>query len=167
MTMGASAPVIVARNPVAQLRTKSPVWEQYLVTDHWLRTHGFRGQVAVYPYFDTYEPKLDPFLPADLRIVGHGSGAAARSRDYEFIGPMGDTWIDNLYANFRVVPSPRNKRLWPTAGVSGSGRCLCRRELPWESIGFLAGNLRPRQTRSVFNGRRGSPARPRPNRFSR
>jgi hypothetical protein len=122
---------------VAQSRAKSPVWEQYLVIYDWLRTHGFQGEVAVYPYFDTYEPKLDPFLPEDLRVVGHGSGAATLSRDYEFIGPMGDAWIDNLYANFRVAPSPRMKRLMADRGSFWIGGAYVGCELPWESIGFF------------------------------
>ncbi len=122
---------------VAKSRTKSPVWEQYLVIYDWMRTHGFKGQVAVYPYFDTYEPKLDPLLPEDLRIVGHGSGAATLSRDYESIGPMGDTWIDNLYANFRISPSPRMKRLLADRGSFWIGGAYVGCELPWESIGFF------------------------------
>ena len=122
---------------VAQSRTKSPVWEQYLVIYDWLRSHGFQGAVAVYPYFDNYEPKLDPFLPQDVYIVGHGSGAAALSRDYEFVGPMGDTWIDNLYANFRVAPSPRMKRLLADRGSFWIGGAYVGCELPWESIGYF------------------------------
>ena len=122
---------------VAQSRTKSPVWEQYLVIYDWLRSHDFQGAVAVYPYFDTYEPKLDPFLPNDLHIVGHGSGAVALSRDYEFVGPMGDTWIDNLYANFRLAPAPRMKRLLADRGSFWIGGAYVGCELPWESIGFF------------------------------
>jgi hypothetical protein len=122
---------------VAQSRTKSPVWEQYLVIYDWLRTHGFQGAVAVYPYNDNYEPKLDPFLPEDFYIVGHGSGASTLSRDYEHIGPMGDTWIDNLYANFRVAPSPRMKRLLADRGSFWIGGAYVGSELPWESIGFF------------------------------
>jgi hypothetical protein len=122
---------------VAQSRTKSPVWEQYLVIYDWLRTHDFHGNVAVYPYNDQYEPKLDPLLPDDLYIVGHGSGAAVLSRQYAFVGPMGDTWIDNLYANFRVAPTPRMKRLLADRGSFWIGGAYVGSELPWESIGYF------------------------------
>ncbi len=122
---------------VAQSRTKSPVWEQYLVIYDWLRAHDFHGNVAVYPYNDQYEPKLDPLLPEDLYIVGHGSGAAVLSRQYAFVGPMGDTWIDNLYANFRVAPTPRMKRLLADRGSFWIGGAYVGSELPWESIGYF------------------------------
>ncbi|MBM4091163.1 MAG: hypothetical protein FJ276_17330 [Planctomycetes bacterium] len=122
---------------VAQSRTKSPVWEQYLVIYDWLRTHGFRGNIAVYPYNDHYEPKLDPLLPEDFYIVGHGSGAAVLSRQYAYVGPMGDTWIDNLYANFRLAPTPRMKRLLADRGSFWIGGAYVGSELPWESIGHF------------------------------
>jgi len=125
------------REFVAQSRTKNPVWEQYLVIYDWLRAHDFAGAVAVYPYFDNYEPQLDPLLPDDLYIVGHGSGVAALARHYEFVGPMGDTWLDNLYANFRVPPAPRMKRLLADRGSFWIGGAYVGCELPWESIGFF------------------------------
>lgn len=122
---------------VAQGRTKSPVWEQYLVIYDWLRTNGFSGAVGVYPYNDAYEPRLDPLLPEDLYVIGHGGGGAILSRSYERIGPMGDTWLDNLYANFRIPPSPRMRRLLSDRGSFWIGGAYCGTELPWESVGYF------------------------------
>ena len=48
---------------------------------------------------------------------------------------MGDTWLDNLYANFRVPPSPRMRRLLADRGSFWIGGAYCGTELPWESIG--------------------------------
>ena len=50
---------------------------------------------------------------------------------------MGDTWIDNLYANFRLAPSPRMKRLLADRGSFWIGGAYVGCELPWESIGFF------------------------------
>ncbi|NLX54906.1 MAG: hypothetical protein GXY58_07325 [Planctomycetaceae bacterium] len=140
---------------VAQSRTKNPVWEQYLVIYDWLRTHRFTGAVAVYPYFDNYEPQLDPLLPDDLYIVGHGSGVATLARHYEFVGPMGDTWLDNLYANFRVPPAPRMKRLLADRGSFWIGGAYVGCELPWESIGFFGWEptATPNSLRYQWSGR--------------
>ncbi len=123
------------KDTVAHSRTHSPVWEQYLVIYDWLRSHQFAGDVAVYPYNDPYMPELDPLLPADLYVMGHGAGAAVLARNYEFVGPMGDTWIDNLYANFRLAPSPRMRRLLADRGSFWLGGAYCGTELPWEAIG--------------------------------
>ena len=102
-----------------------------------LRAHGFAGDVAVYPYFDSYEPRLDPLLPADLYVVGHGSGAGMLARDYRRLGPMGDTWLDNVFAAFRPPTAARMHRLLADRGSFWIGGALCGSELPWESIGFF------------------------------
>lgn len=122
---------------VAASRTKSPMWEQYLLLYDWLRSHGFHGAIAVYPYNDPYRPDLEPLLPEDLLVVGHGSGAAMLSRSFEALGPMGDTWIDNLYAGFRPASSPRMKRLLADRGSFWIGGAYRGTELPWESIGYF------------------------------
>ena len=121
----------------AQSRTKDPVWEQYLTIYNLLRKSGFKGGLAVYPYNDMYKPELDPLLPEDLYVVGHGSGAAVLARDYNYTAPMGDTWIDNLYANFRVAPSHRMKRLLGERNSFWIGGAYCGTELPWESVGWF------------------------------
>jgi hypothetical protein len=125
------------RAAVAASRTGSPVWEQYLLIYDWLRANGFRGAVAVYPYNDPYLPGLDPLLPEDLYVLGHGGGAAVLTRRYESLGPMGDTWLDNLYANFRLPPSPRLRRLLAGRGSFWIGGAYRGTELPWESVGYF------------------------------
>ncbi|MDX9972843.1 MAG: hypothetical protein RBU21_07635 [FCB group bacterium] len=120
---------------VEESRTKSAVWEQYIQIYDWLRGNGFKGDVGVYPYFDGYEPKLDPLLPSDLYVIGHGSGTAVLSRDYEYVAPMGDTWLDNLYANFRLPPSPRMRRLLADRPGFWIGGAYWGCELPWHSVG--------------------------------
>ncbi len=125
------------REYVQSSRTKNAVWEQYLVIYDWLREHGYQGAVAVYPYHDWYDPALDPYLPADLYVVGHGAGGAVLVRDYGHVGPMGDTWLDNLYANFRVAPSPRMRRLLGGRGSFWIGGAYVGCELPWEAIGYF------------------------------
>jgi hypothetical protein len=120
---------------VAASRTKSVAWEEYLGIYQLLRRTGFKGDIAVYPYQDPYEPRLEQFLPEDLYIVGHGGETAVLARDYERTGLMGDTWLDNLYANFRLPPSPRMRRLLSDRGSFWIGGAYCGTELPWESIG--------------------------------
>ena len=120
---------------VAGSRTKTPAWEQYLVIYDLLRTLRFTGEIAVYPYFDGYAPRLEPLLPKDLHVVGHGGEPAVLTHDYDHIGLMGDTWLDNLYANFRLPPSPRMRRLLADRGSFWIGGAYCGTELPWESIG--------------------------------
>jgi hypothetical protein len=120
---------------VAKSRTKSAVWEQYLLIYDGLRALGFKGDVGVYPYFDFYEPKIDPLLPKDLYVIGHGSGTAVLSRAYEYVGPMGDTWLDNVYANFKVSPSPRMRRLLADRGGFWIGGAYWGCELPWHAVG--------------------------------
>ncbi len=120
---------------ITKSHTKSPAWEQYLVIYDLLRGKGFKGDVAVYPYFDGYEPKLEPLLPKDLYVIGHGGEAAVLTRDNERIGVMGDTWLDNLYANFRLPPSPRMRRLISERGGFWIGGAYCGTELPWEAVG--------------------------------
>jgi hypothetical protein len=115
--------------------TRSAAWEQYLILHRRLRASGFRGDIAVYPYFDLYEPRLDPLLPRDLLIVGHGSGAALLVRDYDRVAPMGDTWLDNVAAGFRVPTAARMKRLLAGWSSFWLGGALRGSELPWEAIG--------------------------------
>lgn len=118
-------------------RTKDPAWEQYLLIYDLLRGKGFKGTVMVYPYFDRYEPRLDPLVPEDFLIGGHGSGLGMLTRNYELLAPMGDTWIDNLYTSFRVAPSPRMKRLLADRGSYWIGGAYWGTELPWEAIGYF------------------------------
>jgi hypothetical protein len=121
----------------AKTRTKDPIWEQYLTIYDLVRKSGFKGGLAVYPYNDMYKPEMDPLLPEDLYVVGHGSGAAVLARDYNHTAPMGDSWPDNLYANFRVAPSHRMKRLLCDRPSFWIGGAYCGTELPWESIGHF------------------------------
>ncbi|MCC6729841.1 MAG: hypothetical protein IT208_10935 [Chthonomonadales bacterium] len=116
-------------------RTHSPVWEQYLILYDALRKQGFGGDVAVYPYFDHYEPSLEPLLPGDLRIVGHGAGLGVLTRAFESVAPMGDTWLDNLMASFRLAPTARMRRLLADRGSFWIGGAYRGTELPWEAIG--------------------------------
>jgi len=132
---GGLCPCPRCREYVASSRTRSAAWEQYLVLYRWLRKAGFAGDVAVYPYFDLYEPRLDPLLPADLLIVGHGSGAAVLVRNYDVLAPMGDTWLDNLFASFRVPTAARMKRLLADRNSFWLGGALVGCELPWQAIG--------------------------------
>ncbi len=120
---------------VEQSKTRSAAWEQYLILYRWLREKNFAGDVAVYPYWDYYQPQLEAVLPADLMVVGHGAGATVLARDFEHAGPMGDTWIDNLYANFRVAGTARMRRLLSDRSSFWIGGALRGLELPWQSIG--------------------------------
>ncbi|HPO16230.1 MAG TPA: hypothetical protein PLI09_22535 [Candidatus Hydrogenedentes bacterium] len=120
---------------VAASRTKNAAWEQYLAIYDLLHRKGFKGDIAVYPYFDGYAPQLEPLIPKDVYVVGHGGELAVLTRDYSRIGLMGDTWLDNLYANFRIPPSPRMHRLLADRGSFWIGGTYCGTELPWESVG--------------------------------
>lgn len=120
---------------VAASRTKNAAWEQYLAIYDLLHRKGFKGDIAVYPYFDGYAPQLEPLIPKDVYVVGHGGESAVLTRDYNRIGLMGDTWLDNLYANFRIPSSPRMHRLLVDRGSFWIGGAYCGTELPWESMG--------------------------------
>ena len=120
---------------VARSSTRSAAWEQYLILYRWLKSKGFQGDIAVYPYFDLYEPRLDPLLPEDLLIVGHGSGAGMLARNYETLAPMGDTWLDNIFAGFRVPTTARLKRLLDGRNSFWLGGALRGSEVPWRAIG--------------------------------
>jgi hypothetical protein len=123
---------------VAESRTKDTVWEQYLMIYDWLREHGYGGMIGVYPYFDGYAPAaLESHLPGDLFVGGHGASTAILTRPHERIGHMGDTWLDNLYANFRLPPSPRMRRLLSDRCSFWIGGAYCGTELPWEAIGYF------------------------------
>jgi hypothetical protein len=122
-------------NYVAASRTKHQAWEQHLMIYDLLRASGFRGDIAVYPYHDLYQPHLDSALPKDLFIVGHGSGLGTLTRNYQTLGPMGDTWLDNLYAGFRLPPAARMKRYIADRGCYWIGGAFRGTELPLESIG--------------------------------
>jgi hypothetical protein len=123
------------RKYVAASRTKDPMWEQVLMLYTMLRSQGFQGDLAFYPYFDLYEPHLEPALPEDLFIVGHGSGFGTLTRSYKTLGPMGNTWLDNLYVGFRLPPTPTMKRLIADRGSLWLGGAFLGTELPWEAIG--------------------------------
>lgn len=122
---------------VAQSRTKSPVWEQYLTVYKLLHSMNFKGDISIYPYNDFYETKLDSLLPKDLKIVGHGSGMGVLTRDFNTLGAMGDTWLDNLYSGFRVPASGRMKRLLSDRGSYWIGGAYKGAELPWDAIGYF------------------------------
>lgn len=122
---------------VAQSPTKSPVWEQHRVIYSLLRSQGFKGDITVYPYFDAYEPRLETLLPPDLLVIGHGSGMGTLTRHIETVGPMGDTWLDNLYAGFRLPTSGRMKRLLADRSSFWVGGAYCGTELPWEAVGYF------------------------------
>ena len=117
--------------------TKNAVWEQYLQIHAWLRGHDFKGAIGVYPYFDGYTPALDAQVPDDLFIAGHGASTAALTRNQEQIGHMPDTWLDNLYTNFKLPPSPRMRRLLGDRGSFWIGGAYQTTELPWESMGYF------------------------------
>lgn len=120
---------------LATSRTHSAAWERCLALYDGLRRRGFRGDVAVYPYYDSYEPALEPLLPADLHIVGHGGGLSVVTRNYEVAAPMGDAWIDNFYAAFRLPSTHRMKRLLSDRGSFWIGGAYTGTELTWEAVG--------------------------------
>ncbi len=119
-------------------RTRNAMWEQHILLYGQVRSLGFAGDIAVYPYMDPYQPELDALLPADLYIVGHGSGAGMLSRSLDTLGPMGDTWLDNLFASFRPPSIPRMKRLLADRGSFWIGGAYCGTELQWEAIGYFS-----------------------------
>lgn len=121
----------------AASKTKNAVWEQYLLIYERLRSLGFKGAVGVYPYFDGYTPALDAQMPVDLFIAGHGASTAALTRDQSRIGHMPDTWLDNLYTNFKLPSSPRMRRLLGDRGSFYIGGAYQTTELPWESMGYF------------------------------
>ncbi|MCC6489935.1 MAG: beta-galactosidase [Candidatus Hydrogenedentes bacterium] len=122
---------------VADSRTKSAVWEQYLQIYDTLRRLGFKGAIGVYPYFDGYTPALDPLLPEDMIVAGHGASLAALARRHGRVGHMPDTWLDNLYTNFRLPSTPRVRRLLADRGTFWIGGAYCGTELPWEGLGYF------------------------------
>jgi hypothetical protein len=121
----------------AASKTKNAVWEQYLLIYERLRSLGFKGAVGVYPYFDGYTPALDAQMPEDLFIAGHGASTAALTRDQSRIGHMPDTWLDNLYTNFKLPSSPRMRRMLGDRGSFYIGGAYQTTELPWESMGYF------------------------------
>jgi hypothetical protein len=120
---------------LATSRTHSPAWEQYLILYDHLRQERFRGDLAVYPYQDPYEPRLEPLLPADLLVVGHGAGLGVLCRNFERVAPMGDTWIDNMLSCFRLAGSARMRRLLADRGSFWIGGSYRSAEIPWEAVG--------------------------------
>jgi len=121
----------------AASKTKVAVWEQYLQIHERLRGLGFKGAVGVYPYFDGYTPALDAQMSEDLFIAGHGASTAALTRDQSRIGHMPDTWLDNLYTNFKLPSSPRMRRLLGDRGSFYIGGAYQTTELPWEAMGYF------------------------------
>jgi hypothetical protein len=122
---------------IAESPTRDAAWQQYLLLHKLLRSTGFQGAVAVYPYYDSYRPELDPLLPDDLLVVGHGSGAGVPVRRYDHLGPMGDTWLDNLHASFRPPTAARMKRLLADRPSFWIGGAYESQEMPWEAIGYF------------------------------
>ena len=137
------------KEALKQSRTKSQAWDMYVLIYDILRKEGFQGLIAVYPYNDGYDiTRLENVLPKDMYVVGHGGGAAILCRDYEFTGPMPDTWLDNLYANFRLPTSARMRRLNFEAGVFWIGGAYQGTELGWEAIGYFG--FEPTATPNTF-----------------
>lgn len=122
---------------LANSKTKDRVWEQYIVLHKLIRDLNFKGTIAVYPYFDLYKPNIEELIPEDIVIVGHGSGIGVLTRDYETLGTMGDTWLDNLFVAFRVPSMQRMKRLLSDRGSYWIGGAYTAMELPWEAIGYF------------------------------
>jgi hypothetical protein len=122
---------------LAQSRTGDAAWEQYLIIYDTLREMGFAGSVAVYPYFDAYTPLLEQALPDDMYIVGHGASVAGLTRSHDHVGHMADTWLDSLYTNFRLPPSPRMRRVMSNRPTFWIGGAYCGTELPWEAVGYF------------------------------
>ena len=118
-------------------KTKDRVWEQYIMLSQLIRGMKFKGTIAVYPYFDLYKPSLQDLIAEDLLIVGHGSGLGVLTRKYETLGTMGDTWLDNLFAGFRIPTTPRMKRLLSDRGSYWIGGAYNGAELSWEAIGYF------------------------------
>ncbi|HTE31239.1 MAG TPA: hypothetical protein VK666_12750, partial [Chryseolinea sp.] len=118
-------------------KTKDRVWEQYTMLSQLIRGMQFKGTIAVYPYFDLYKPSLQDLISEDLLIVGHGSGLGVLTRSYETLGTMGDTWLDNLFAGFRIPTTPRMKRLLSDRGSYWIGGAYNGAELSWEAIGYF------------------------------
>lgn len=133
---------------VESSRTRQAAWEQYLIIYDRLRELGFSGAVAVYPYFDGYTPDLERVLPSDLYIVGHGASIAGLTRHHDRVGHMPDTWLDNLFTNFRVPPTPRVRRLLRDRSTFWIGGAYCGTELPWEAIGHFG--WEPTSTPNTF-----------------
>ena len=133
---------------VAASRTRHAAWEQYLMIYDRLRALNYRGRVAVYPYFDGYTADLENVLPADLYIVGHGASIAGLTRQYDRVGHMPDTWLDSLFTNFRLPPTPRVRRLLGDRSTFWIGGAYRGTELPWESIGHFG--WEPTSTPNTF-----------------
>ena len=129
---------------VANSPTHDAAWQQYLILHQRLRSMGFKGDVAVYPYYDLYRPSLDPLLPEDLIVVGHGSGAGVLVRQYDRLGPMGDTWLDNIFANFRPPTAARMKRLLADRGSFWIGGATRPKNCLGRPLAILAGLRRTR-----------------------
>jgi len=143
------------KEALKQSRTKSQAWDMYLRIYDILRKAGFKGSIAVYPYNDGYDiTRLENVLPKDMYVVGHGGGAAVLSRDYEFVGPMPDTWLDNLYVNFRLPTSARVRRLLCDTGTFWIGGAYQGTELPWDAIGYFG--FEPTATTNTFRYEWGS-----------
>jgi hypothetical protein len=122
---------------LAGTKTKNRVWEQYIVLHKIIRGLNFNGTVAVYPYFDLYTPSIEELIPKDMVLVGHGTGYGTLSRNYETLGTMGDTWLDNLFTGFRVPSTGKMKRLLSDRGSYWIGGAYTAMELPWDAIGYF------------------------------
>ncbi|MBL7697459.1 MAG: hypothetical protein JNK79_04855 [Chitinophagaceae bacterium] len=122
---------------LAQTKTKDRVWEQYIVLHKLIRDLNFSGTIAVYPYFDLYKPAIEQFIPKDMVLVGHGTGFGPLSRNYETLGTMGDTWLDNLFTGFRVPSTEKMKRLLSDRGSYWIGGAYTNMELTWNAIGYF------------------------------
>lgn len=125
------------REYLEKTETKDPVWEQYAFIKKLVASLHFKGTVAVYPYFDLYKPILEEKIDKDLLIIGHGSGLGVLTRNYEKLGTMPDTWLDNLFSGFRIPPVPRMKRMLSERGSYWIGGAYYGMELPWLSIGYF------------------------------
>lgn len=134
-------------------RTKSGMWELYLLLYDTLKSNGFAGKISVYPYFDYYDTDLDSLLPEDMYVVGHGSGPAVLARNYRRTGLMPDTWLDNPYLGFRMPSAPRMKLYMSDHGTGWIGGAYKGTELQWEAIGHFG--VEPTSSVSTFYYRSG------------
>jgi hypothetical protein len=110
-------------------------WDLCLEIYCWAKTELPDVTISVYPYRDCYRSEMDPYLPADLLISGHGSGESVLVRAKATSAPQGDTWLDNVYIGFRTPPAPTMKVLLSDRNAMWTGGALEGNQLTWASVG--------------------------------
>jgi hypothetical protein len=113
----------------------SSFWDLCVDLHEWVKASLPETHVAVYPYNDYYRSEIDPALPRDLLILGHGSGETVLARADDVCAPHGDTWLDNVLIGFRVPPAPAMKQLLSDRNAMWTGGWLEGNEATWASIG--------------------------------